>query len=479
MGAIFPVFGFDVSAKSANVTAQSRVNLYAELKLEKDKTGLVLYRTPGTTLFNGANGGANPYRGVSKPIGSGDLWYGVKAGTFYEINNAGVETSRGTINTTSGNVCITDNGKQVLIVDGTNGYIYTIATTTLTQIASANFPNGATTCDFIGGFFLVDDPNNNGRFYKSASYDGTTWASTDFATAESNPDALVRVFVNQAIAHLLGKVTTEFWYLSGALDFPFSPIQGSTIEWGLAAKWSLAKMGGRTTFLAQNIEGHVQVVRLNGFQPEPISTPELESLFDTYTVSDAVAFTYMLGGHEFYEISFVTNNVTWLYDATTSAMAGIPVWSQLKSGSGRHVAQFYVNFQNRNLVTDYSTGNIYELKDSVYTDNGTMIQWLLRSKHVAQETNNVSVGRLWVDMETGVGLATGQGSNPQVAMRYSKDGGHTWSAELWRSLGAMGKYLTRLLWLRLGAARDWVFELSGSDPVKIAILNAGLVIKKK
>lgn len=474
---ILPVFGFDVGNKSANVTAQQRVNLYAELKPEKDKTGLVLYRTPGTNLFNGPNPGASPYRGVSRQIG--DLCYGVKAGTFYEINNAGVETSRGTINTTSGNVCITDNGKQVLIVDGTNGYVYTIASTTLTQIASGNFPNGCTTCDFIGGFFIVDDPANNGRFWKSASYDGATWSATDFATAETNPDALVRVYVNQGVIHLFGTATTEFWYLSGGLDFPFALIQSSPIQWGLGAKWSVARLGGRTVFLGSNEEGHVQIVRLNGFQPEVISSPEMDDLFDDFTVSDAIGFTYMLAGHEFYEISFPTAGQTWLYDATTSAIAGLPVWSQLKSSGGRHIAQFYINFQNRNLVTDYASGNVYELKENVYTDNGETIQWKVISKHVADETKNVSVGRLWVDMEAGVGLATGQGSNPQVMLRYSKDGGHTWSAELWRSLGAMGKYLARLLWMRLGAARDWVFEISGSDPVKVAILNAGLAIRKQ
>jgi hypothetical protein len=89
----------------------------------------------------------------------------------------------------------------------------------------------------------------------------------------------------------------------------------------------------------------------------------------------------------------------------------------------------------------------------------------------------LSVGRIWVDFETGDGLATGQGSNPQVFLRYSKDGGHTWSAEIWRTLGAIGKYLNRVYWNRLGRARDWVFELAGSDPVKIVIMNAGLNLK--
>lgn len=471
---IVPAFGFDLGIKSANVTAQTRQNLYMDVKTEKDKTSIVLYGTPGLSLFNGAAAGANAYRGVSEQIGN--LFYGVKAGTFYEVNNAGTETSRGTINTTSGNVYMAYNGTQVLIVDGTNGYIYTIATTTLAQIVSANFPNGATTCAFQGGFFIVDDPAHNGRFYKSASYDGTTWSATDFATAESSPDSLIRVFVNQGIVHLLGDTTTEFWSNTGALDFPYSLIQGSPIEWGLAARASVAKVLGATTFVAKNLAGHVQIVMLNGFQPDPISSPELEAELDTYTVSDAVAFSYMLNGHQFYQVSFPTSMKTWLYDATMSRVAGTPIWSPLVSGSSRHLAQWYINFLNQNLVTDYSTGNVYKQLATTYTDNGMTIRRVLRSKHVFKNNQQVSVGRLWVDFETGVGLATGQGSNPQVMMRYSKDGGHTWSSELWTTLGAIGTYLTRAIWQRLGRARDWVFEISITDPVKIVILNAGLRI---
>ena len=473
---IIPALGFDIGVKSPNVTAQQRQNLYLEVKDEKDKSSVIAYGTPGTQLFNGANAGSNPYRGITQQIGN--VFYGVKAGTFYEINNAGVETSRGTINTTAGNVSLAYNGTQVLIVDGTNGYIYTIGTTTLTQIASSNFPNGATTCDFQGGFFLVDDPAHLGRFYKSALSDGSTWSATDYASISSFPTNLVRVFVNQGIVHLLGGSGSEFWSNTGALDFPYALIQGSAIEWGLAAKWSVAKLMGQTVFVAQNLQGHVQVVMLNGFQPQAISSTELDDELDDYNVSDAVGFTYMIAGHQFYELNFPSAGKSWLYDATTSLKAGVPVWSRLKSGSGRHIAQWYISFVNQNIVSDYSNGNLYKLTYDTYTDNGMMIQRQLRMKHIFKNNQQVVIGRFWVDFEEGVGLQTGQGSNPQAMLRISKDGGHSWSAELWRTIGAVGKYMTRVLWKRLGRARDWVFELTISDPVKVVILNAGIQVKE-
>lgn len=83
---------------------------------------------------------------------------------------------------------------------------------------------------------------------------------------------------------------------------------------------------------------------------------------------------------------------------------------------------------------------------------------------------------LTIDLETGVGLSTGQGSDPQIMVRWSDDGGHTWSNEHMVGIGAMGAYGTRAVLRRLGDARDRIYEVSGTDPVKIALIDAYLTI---
>jgi hypothetical protein len=78
-----------------------------------------------------------------------------------------------------------------------------------------------------------------------------------------------------------------------------------------------------------------------------------------------------------------------------------------------------------------------------------------------------------------VGLVVGQGNDPQAMLRWSDDGGHTWSNEHWKSMGAIGQYGYRTIWRRLGMTqklRDRVYEVSGTDPVKIAIMGAELLI---
>jgi hypothetical protein len=65
-------------------------------------------------------------------------------------------------------------------------------------------------------------------------------------------------------------------------------------------------------------------------------------------------------------------------------------------------------------------------------------------------------------------------TNPKAMLRWSNDGGSTWSNEHWTSIGQLGKYKNRAIWRRLGMARDRVFEVSISDPVNAVIVSANL-----
>ena len=72
-----------------------------------------------------------------------------------------------------------------------------------------------------------------------------------------------------------------------------------------------------------------------------------------------------------------------------------------------------------------------------------------------------------------------QGADPQVMLRWSDDGGHTWSNEHWVSIGRIGQYGRRAIWRRLGMTlklRDRVYEVSGTDPVKVSIIGAELLL---
>lgn len=465
MGSRISLFGLGVAAKSPFVTAKYMQNLYAEQRPIGEKSMMVAYGTPGETLF--LDVGATPFRGGIE-FEPTSVAYAVHRGVLYEINNAGVATNVGVLGTTTGRVSMAHNGTQVMIVDGTSGYIYNTSTLVFAQIVDADFPANPTTVTFLAGRFVVSFANSS-RFYESDAYNGMSWDALRFANAETSPDPIVSMWSSNGQLIPLGALTTEYWGLSGALDFSFAPLQGTATEWGLAARWSLAKFDNTMACLIKNRMGQVMVAELAGYLPKKISTPDIDAIINAYsTTSDATAYSYMLGGHPMYVITFPTAGKSWLYDGSTG------FWSPLKSfGSTRHNGEFSITLLGRTLVADSTNGKLYQLAPNTYTDNGASIERELVSENVALPgLELLDINCFRVDMEVGVGLATGQGSNPQIGLSISRDNGKTWGSQMWRDMGKIGEYKTRVEWRRLGSPREASFKLTVTDPVPVVFVSA-------
>ena len=88
------------------------------------------------------------------------------------------------------------------------------------------------------------------------------------------------------------------------------------------------------------------------------------------------------------------------------------------------------------------------------------------------------MSRFELDIESGVGLTSGQGSDPQVMLDWSDDGGFKFGPlQPWRSAGKIGRYKARLRWRRMGRFRERVLRVQISDPVKRAIIAAHAELK--
>jgi hypothetical protein len=456
---IVDLFATGQQGKSRTVSSQTHTNLYAEIS--SDKSRLAFYCPPGLTLDY--TYGDTPVRGS---IGVGDVKYEVHRGTFWEVDNAGSKTNRGTLNTTSGKVEMSYNGSQVGIVDGTNMYCFTVSGASFVVVSSGLFSNPVS-ITYGNSYFIVGFAD--GRFQTSDVYDGTVFDALDYATAEQNPDGLVKVVVDHGELLILGENTTEPWAVNPGQGFTYVAIGSSAMEFGLAAQFSLTKYQDSLAGLFKNTMGEVQVMQMQGHRFVPISTPEMDSIFNGYdTVADATAYSYMRGGHPMFQINFPSAGKSWLYDAHSG------MWSPLKYGLNetRHRGEIRTDFLNKPRVTDYENGNVYTLDPDVFTDNGTAIPREIISKHFFKDAKRVSISSLHVEFEPGVGLATGQGSDPMAMLQISRDGGFTWGNEMWTTIGKVGKYENRAIWRRLGSGRDFVFRIRVTDPVKVVITNA-------
>jgi hypothetical protein len=329
----------------------------------------------------------------------------------------------------------------------------------------------ATAVDIVDNYFVYNRPDTQ-QFGASSALSPIS-PVLSFASKDGAPDDLVSLIVDHREVYLLGEVSSEVWIDAGTSPFPFQRIPGTSTQHGIAAKFSVARLGNSFAYLSRNIRGQAQIVQMNGYVPTRISTHAVENSLTNQVVSDAVAWTYQLEGHEVYVISFPTINLTWCYDVASG------MWhkwlytnnlGQYERARGNCCAQF----QGLVMVGDYSNGKIYKLDPLNYTDDGQQIRRLRRAPHLVADFQREYFDELQIQFQPGVGIPTGQGENPQAMLRWSDNGGSTWSNEHWTTIGLIGKYANRAIWRRLGTARDRVFEVSISDPVKAVIISANL-----
>ena len=473
---MIPFVGGAYTARSPNLNAQRSVCWFPVIDQEDAKSIIAMYGTPGCKRFAlvEAESTDTIIRAVW-PFGA--VVYVVIGDRVYSVASDGTPTLLGTITTASGNVFMADNGTEVLIVDGTfNGYY--ISGGVLTAIPDADFPT-ATSCTFQDGYFIVTVAST-GQIWISGLYDVTTWDPLDFSTAEGSPDNALNVSSNAHDLWIFGALSAEVFYNSGNADFPFERIQGAFLEVGTGAAASVCKIEGVFYWLTEKR----QVVRNVGYQFEAISTEHIEYAISQYTtISDARSWSYTLEGHIFYVLTFPTEDKTWVYDVKTR------FWHEWQSYSNaqesvpyaRHRGNCACWYNGKTIVGDYENGRLYELDMATYTDNLEYIRRVRAAQTINRERYNVVHDELEIEFEMGVGLSTGQGSDPQAMLDWSDDGGHTWSSEAWESLGltvgGIGEYSKRARWQRLGISRNRVYRVTVTDPVKCVIIAAYLRVR--
>jgi hypothetical protein len=333
---------------------------------------------------------------------------------------------------------------------------------------------GGGTVDISDNYFVYNKPQSQ------------LWAASDllspitdplsFASKDGSPDDLVAIIVDRREVYLLGEMSSEAWLDVGSVPFPFQRIQGSSTQQGIAAAYSCARVGNSFAYVSKNNRGEATIVQMNGYIPQRISTHAVETTLVGQDVSDAIAWTYQLEGHETYVVTFPSigeNGLTWAYDITTGLWHKW-LYTNNQNQYERHRGNCCAFFNQQVLLGDYENGKLYRLSLSQYTDDGQLIRRVRRCPHITTDLQRQYFAELQIQFQPGVGLSTGQGQDPQAMLRWSDDGGFTWSNENWVTIGKQGQYFTRAMWRRLGFARDRIFEVVITDPIKAVIVSANL-----
>lgn len=462
--------GGSYNLRSLPFNAQRSINLFPVM----DESGggkevSALYGTPGLSAF--VTLPDSPIRAVFYSSGKMRA-FAVAGEGLYEIFSGGTYSLLGTLESNESVCSIAENATQMAICDGADLYILTYATDALAKVTDGDFP-GAVSVAFQDQYFIVNKPGS-AEAYVSNLADGSAWEALDFATAESSPDDLVRVFSAFGQVWMFGDVSTEVWYNSGNTDYPFARVEGAKMQIGCAAKDSVVDLDNTVFWLGKDKDGQGIVYKAAGYNAQRVSTHAIEyAIRQAIDISAIRGYSYQEDGHLFYVLTGGGMETTLVYDVSTG------LWHErayLESDGSysQHRAIAHMFAFGRHLVGDYATGKVYDMSLSYYDDDGDEIRRERIFTHISDEASRFIVRELQVDFEYGVGLSSGQGSSPVAWLQTSNDGAQTWSAELQASIGAIGKRKSRAVWRRLGQFELFTCRVIISDPVKVAICGAYL-----
>lgn len=450
------------------------MNLYvAPTQSTTAPSQMALYQRPGVRGLD--NGSVGAGRGA---YGQDNLHAVVIGSKFYLANNLGVLSLKGDPVDDGNPATISSSGytgDQLFITSANQGYVYQISTGVWTIIAF--LANKARVGAYMDGFFLAMDTSAS-VVYVSDLLDGLTWDPTNFIQRTQASDPWISMIVANKYLYLIGTQTTEPWYNAGTSPIAFAPVPSTLIQYGSPSCFSATIVGNSVMFLAQSSNGSGSVVNISGVSAETVETAAVSHALEAITSqSDAIGFSYSINGHTFYCVTFRSANQTWVYDQTTN------IWTEagnFHSGTyGLWRVCYTVPVFGEVRCLDLLGTQICVLSDAYFVDpGGDAIRWERVTPAQFKENKRIVFRSVELFTESGLADLYGQGSNPQVMMQMSNDGGKTYGSEVWAGCGLRGQYGYRTRWDRLGMARNKTFKFAGTDPIPWRIVDCFMEIEQ-
>lgn len=438
-------------SRSLPLSAQRMVNCYLEPAPPLAKTFAAVVQTYGIKDLSTVGDG--PLRGG---LVVNDRPYVVSGTKLYRIDSSGVATELGTVPGTNF-VDMAGDESSVMLV--THGHGYYFNGTTVQLVADPDLP-AIDWVEVIDGYFVVGE-TDSGRFYVSANRNPASWDALDFATTEEYPDDNVGGIVDHGELTIFGKESGQVFRDSGNADFPLESVPNGAFEIGMMFRFACAKTTDGIYFV-----GHDGIVYwISGYLPQRKSTYAVEQWIEKCADKNFYGMSWTEAGHKFFSITSADG--TFVYDISSD------LWYEKQSyGIARWRALFVVRAFNQYIVGDYASNKLGTLDPDTFSEWGEVLRSSSAAPPVSNDNVRINSSCLELVFEQGVGLTSGQGSDPQVMIRWSDDGGRTWSNEKWRSLGRIGEFRKRVRLNRLGQARDRVYEYAISDPVRRTLILA-------
>lgn len=468
-------------SESLPISAQECVNFYPSTPQTGTVTNQSLFGTPGLTEIETVtadefNRGLHFFNNVVYHVNATTLY---KLARTFDAFGAAVYTSTdvsgGTALPGTERVVMTDNGESggqmcIILPEGTNqfnAYIYDDTADTLTQISDGDFNGPVSGVVFIDGYFAFTKQGGN-EFFISNLRAGLAYTATDKADAEADtdPNQVPFVTANNELV-IFGTNTFEPFENVGGAGFPFVRVRGGIKKKGIDAINTIKEVDGNMMWLGSAKNEQPAIWASAGGKPQKISTDAIDNQLRLYTdvqIAAAFAVTYSQSGHLFVAFT-IPGQETFVFDNNEAK------WHTRESVSNDLAVPWRVNniveAYGELIVGDSLSNKIGIIDKTVFTEYGEIIRRRFVTPPIDNGGDPFFNNTLELVGESGVGLNSGTGSDPQILMSWSDNGGRSFDSSIWRSFGLIGEYEFRTVWNRLGrVARERMYKFEVSDPVK-------------
>lgn len=440
------------------------INLFPEQN--NNRSFQSVRRTEGLSLFTSLTTG--PVR--SNFVRLGVLLYVVSGSRLYSISAAKVSVDLGEVGGGTAVAVLRQNARpedpQILILNGAgSGFIYTTSAGIL-PVTDQDFTELTPQKGAILNEQFVLAESDSTRFFLSDVSNGFSYSPSSFGSAEQSPDNLVNIVAKKSAAWMMGSRTIEKWQTFNDPIVPLRFQQGASIERGVVAPDSVAKLDDFIAWLAD--DGTVRMIQ--GSKMIKISDLDLElrirgngtATFPGFDlITDARGWWVDGPIHKVYYLTFPNAGYTWGFDLTTGQSH-----SRVSENSNTWQAFESVLFDNKVLSGSLASGNIFELDPGNRTENGEIMRTSLTTPALSW-SQNVTIPLVELDIE--VGEVTDPNLDPKIFVSYTKNGKTfiNWGTI---SLGTQGNYRKRVPMRRFGQVirnRNFALRFVTTDPVEV------------
>ncbi len=401
-------------------------NRYVEKNPTNPKEHVSLVGRPGKTALHQFAGGLIRKCFSSPDFMGGDLFV-VSGTSLYRYDGTTATLITGTVSnaTPPSFAMMKGPGYEKLFISDFSSVQYYSSGGSLTAVA---MPGGVTPGNLtaIDGFVLVGVSGGHKFFWIEPG--AVIIDALDFASAESNPDALLDMATSGDLVFMMGNATIEVWYPTGDSDAPFAPIEGRVYRMGVMPfTWALLQ----DSLIFVGSDNVVYQIGAASYSTapqgiKPISDSGISERIrvrrtaaGTGLLTSVKAWSFTLDTHIFYVLDLGSTG-TWLYDLTTQE------WCRFYEGPTAAEWSF-VNgtmWGQRIIAGDLTTTDVWELLPTATRDPGPVdITHAVTGMLSLRTSDYQSCDVVRVSGSKG---QLGSGTTATMNLRFSDDQGQTW-----------------------------------------------------